>query len=158
MMKLSVPRRARGALVVAALMAVVSATAVFGGAGASQRGADPVVLTGADVPPLRGMAPGLLVAFKYDGGWQQVPVQVDERAYIDLGKVYGGAAVGVPVLTYTDAGTFTGADADTNIDDNDEIVVMAKDAGGAPPAFSEPAGVVANSGVQVSVADPLPGG
>jgi len=156
--------RARGALVVAAVVALVAGGAVFGLGGVGERAgaaggstlgrpADPVVLTGADVPPLRGMAPGLLVAFRYDGGWQQVPVQVDERAYIDLGKVYGGAAVGVPVLSYTDAGTFTGADADPNIDDNDEIVVMAKDAGGAPPAFSEPAGVVANSGVQVSVAD-----
>ena len=49
------------------------------------RPADPVVLTGADVPGLTGIAPGDLVAFRYDSGWQQIPVQVDERAMKDFG-------------------------------------------------------------------------
>src|SRR5437773_9315768 len=48
------------------------------------RPADPVVLTGGDVPSLRGIATNLLVAFKYSGGWQQIPVQLDERANVDL--------------------------------------------------------------------------
>ena len=43
------------------------------------RPADPVVLTGSDVPSLVGIAPGDLVAFRYESGWQQIPVQVDER-------------------------------------------------------------------------------
>ena len=34
---------------------------------------------------------------------------------------------------------------------------MAKDAGGVPPSFSEPAGVIANTGVEVEISDPLNG-
>lgn len=143
--------------VVFALAGSPGGSAFAGPTSTLNRPADPVVLTGADVPSLRGIAPNLLVAFKYSGGWQQIPVQVDERATVDLGKVYGQAPVNVSVLSYTDAGTFTGPDSDPNIDDNDEIVVMAKDAGGTPPAFSEPVGIVANTGVRLTVTDPLTG-
>src|SRR5438132_11410381 len=41
---------------------------------------DPVVLQGSNVPSLNGIAPNLLVAFRYTDGWVQIPVQVDERA------------------------------------------------------------------------------
>jgi hypothetical protein len=161
-------RRADLAAVTAALCAIAvgavfgfwrspADSALAGPTSTLNRPADPVVLTGGDVPSLRGIAPNLLVAFRYNAGWQQIPVQVDERGNVDLGKVYGSTPVGLSVLTYTDAGTFTGADADPNLDDNDEIVVMAKDAGGTPPSFSEPAGVIANSGVQVTVTDSLTG-
>lgn len=117
---------------------------------------DPVVLTGADLPALEGLAPGDLVAFKYDtGAWVQVPVQVDERAIKDIGTIYNAAPNGVKSLVYTDTGTFTGADSDPTIDPNDEIAFMAKDAGGVDPSFSEPSGVVAHTGVQVTVVDPI---
>ena len=126
------------------------------GSSTLNRAEDPVVLTGADVPAVLGLAPGDLVAFKYAGGvWTQVPVQVDERAMKDMGAIYNSAPTGVMSLVYTDTGTFTGADNDPKIDPNDEIAFMAKDAGGNPPAFSEPAGVITHSGVEVTVTDPL---
>ena len=40
------------------------------------READPVVLTGADTPRLAGIAPGDVVAFRWNGAWDQVPVQL----------------------------------------------------------------------------------
>jgi hypothetical protein len=121
------------------------------------RGADPVVLTGADVPGLNGIAPTDLVAFRYTTDWQQIPVQVDERAVVDLGTVYNSTPAGVKVLSYTDPRTFTGADPNATLDQDDEIALMAKDSGGKAPALSAPAGnvVVPNSGVEVTITDPL---
>jgi hypothetical protein len=87
---------------------------------------------------------------------------VDERDVKTFGAVYNNLLPGsyntVSTLQYVDAGTFTGADSDATLDTNDEIVFMANDAGGAPPSFSQPAGIVANSGVQITIADPLAGG
>jgi hypothetical protein len=136
------------------------------------RPSDPVVLTGVDVPWLSGLDPDDLVAFRYDGGWQQIPVQVDERTVRDFADVYnvgggsgedrGDAAgqaypkpTGVTEFFYADSGTFTGPDADATLDGDDEIAFMAKDAGGEPPSFSEPSGVVTGSGVKVSITDSL---
>jgi hypothetical protein len=123
------------------------------------RPADPVVLTGADVPSLQGLAPGDIVAFRYNGGWQQIPVQVDQRFVQNFSTVYNGllgfANVNVSELVYADPGTFTGPDPNPTLDTDDEIVFMAKDAGGTPASFSEPGGVVADTGVQVAVTDPL---
>lgn len=157
---------ARGSVVrLIAIAAAAAAVASLGGGGAPgveadaasslNRPQDPVVLTGAAAPSFLGSAPGDIVAFRYTGVWQQVPVQVDERAVVDLGTVYNQAPIGVAYLTYADAGTYAGADADATLDADDEIVFMAKDAGGAPAAFSEPGGVLAGSGVQVTVTDPL---
>jgi hypothetical protein len=125
------------------------------------RPADPVVLTGADAASLTGIAPGDLVAFRYEGGWYQIPVQVDERAIVNYNDVYDGNTSwggGYTRLSYTDSGTFTGGDTDTTLDDDDEIVFMAKDAGTKPVTFSEPAGVIAESGVEIIISDPLDAG
>ncbi|HEX8161767.1 MAG TPA: hypothetical protein VF538_07850 [Pyrinomonadaceae bacterium] len=132
-------------------------TAFAQAASAPNRAADPVVLTGSDVPGLNGIAPSSLVAFRYTTAWQQIPVQVDERAVVDLGTVYNSTPTGVKVLSYTDPRTFTGADPDATLDQDDEIALMAKDAGGKAPALSVPAGnvVVPNSGVEVAITDPL---
>jgi hypothetical protein len=119
---------------------------------------DPVVLTGADVPALNGIAPNLLVAFQHNGStWVQIPVQVDERDIKDFRTIYnnGIVAAGATSLQYTDANTWTGADSNPDIDSDDEIVFMAKDAGGQAPSFSEPASVVAGTGLEVLVTDPL---
>ena len=37
---------------------------------------------------LLGIAPGDLVAFRWDGAWEQIPVQVDEREVMDLNRPY----------------------------------------------------------------------
>lgn len=153
------------------LLAIVSSFAparrhaLAAGGSTLTRVEDPVVLTGADVPSLNGIAPGDLVAFRYDAAWVQIPVQVDERDMKTFGAVYNGSVPGYPAgysavstLQYTDTGTFTGPDSDPTLDSNDEIVFMAKDAGGLPPSSAAPAGVIANSGVKVTVTDPLAAG
>jgi hypothetical protein len=119
------------------------------------------VLTGAEMPSLLGVVPGDVVAFRWDGGWTQVPLQVDERAMIDFTNVYAGLSEyggGIVVLDYADAGTHTGADPDPSLDADDEVVFMGRDLGLAAPGGPEPAGVVAGSGVQVLVSDPVDGG
>lgn len=123
---------------------------------------DPVVLTGADVPWLQGFDPGDIVAFKYDGGWQQIPVQVDERDVKDFADIYnydepwGPPSVrGITELVYVDSETYTGPDSEPTLDDDDEIVFMAKDADGTSSSSSEPLGVILGSGVQIRITDPL---
>lgn len=128
---------------------------------------DPVVLFGAQVPRLVGTAPQRLVAFRFVyGTWQQVPVQVDERAVLDLNKPKNGAPVGKSALFYTDPDTWTGADPDATLDSDDEIVFMANRAFGQARSIDddqrnvhytldEPDGVVAGSGVEVKISDPL---
>jgi hypothetical protein len=104
------------------------------------------------------------VGFRFENGaWKQIPVQVDERALLDIVTPYGplAAAAGNPpspsnpkVLFYCDAATHTGADPDPAFDNDDELVFMAKDAGnlagGAPPA-----NVVNGSGRRITITDPL---
>jgi hypothetical protein len=136
------------------LAAAASLAALLGGC-VAERPADPVVLTGADAPRLRGLTPGDVVAFRwYPDRWQQVPVQVDERAVVDLAKPKNAAPVGHTFLTYTDAGTFTGPDPNAAVDANDEIALMGIDTGNRAPAGSVPAGVVAGTGTEVRVVDP----
>lgn len=126
------------------------------------RPADPVVLTGADVPSLAGIDPGSLVAFRYADGWQQIPVQVDERDTKYFEDIYqnsqpwpGVIITGVSELVYVDAGTFTGPDSDPTLDSNDEIVFMAKDTGGPALSLSEPPGAIPGTGVELRITDPL---
>jgi len=110
-----------------------------------------------------------VVAFRFTDAWEQIPVQVDERDLVEYGQVYGAYAgdlnptamsygVGVFEEFYSDGGTFTGPDSDPFLDADDEIVFMAGDAGARPADFSEPAGVVPGSGVEVRIEDPLDGG
>jgi hypothetical protein len=53
------------------------------------RDRDSVVLTGSQLSVLVGLAPSSVVAFRYQGGWQQIPVQIDERDTVTLDQVYG---------------------------------------------------------------------
>ena len=139
----------------ATLCLAVAAGALLTGC-AAERPEDPVVLTGAGAPRLVGAAPSDVVAFRWlSGSWSQVPVQVDERALVDLGKVYDGAANGLTQLTYTDPGTFTGPDPDPKVDADDEIAFMGFDGGATAPASAAPTGVVAGSGEEVRIADGL---
>ena len=143
------PRPVRlSALVLAGLAALALSGCV------AQRPEDPVVLTGDQVPRLIGADPGAVVAFRWlNDAWHQVPVQVDERAVVDLGTVYNSAPVGITQLTYTDPGTFTGPDPNPKVDGDDEIAFMGIDAGVRAPAGSRPPGVVAGSGHEVQITD-----
>jgi hypothetical protein len=61
----------------------------------AERPADPVVLSGASLPRLQGAAPAKVLAFRFvNGAWAQLPVQVDERAVVDLAKPKNAAPVG----------------------------------------------------------------
>ncbi|MFA6240944.1 MAG: hypothetical protein WC655_08450 [Candidatus Hydrogenedentales bacterium] len=140
------------ALVVSATLATVCSSAAL------NRPADQVVLTGADVTSLLGIAPGEIVAFRFSGTWEQVPVQVDERDSMTFDRIYNGSSYfggGIIGEFYTDADTFAGADSNPNLDANDELVFMARDSGGKPSTYSEPAGVLSGSGVQLTISDPL---
>jgi hypothetical protein len=124
-------------------------------------------MTGAQLPALQGSVPGRVVGFRFVyGTWQQIPVQVDERAVLDLSKPKNGTPTGKTALFYTDPNTWTGADPDPNFDANDELVFMVKDAFGKARSINddsnnvhytldEPAHVVHGSGVEVQVDDPL---
>jgi hypothetical protein len=130
------------------------------------READPVVLTGAEVPGLGTVAATDIVGFaRRDGAWVQVPIQVDERVVIDLCEVYGkssGRWTASPacktdqVLTspvYADPETYTGADPDPLFDLDDEVVWMARDAGDRVVTWADPPSVVIGSGVEVELMD-----
>ena len=56
-------------------------------------------------------------------------------------------------LFYADAGTFTGADPDPLLDLDDEVVFMARDGGDRVGTWSDPAGVVPGSGVELELRD-----
>jgi hypothetical protein len=122
-----------------------------------RRPADPVVLTGDDLPAVPGVLPGEVVAFSRSGNaWRQVPVQVDQRHVVNLGVVHNQPPEAASnSLVYSDPGTLTGPDPTPTIDRDDEIVFMASDAGGrAAEGTSAPAGVLRDSGFEVAVTDP----
>ena len=114
-----------------------------------------MVITGGG--PLNGAAPGDVVAFAWNGSWRQVPVQVDERAPIDLGRVYNDPPNGVVLTQYTDPGTFAGADPVPALDGDDEIALMARDSSERAPAGGPP-GTDARSRVDFEVTDPAAAG
>ena len=127
---------------------------------------DPVVMLGAQIPGLSEVSAGDVVAFAREGGaWVQIPVQVDERAIQDFCEIYGKSSgqwtnspacktdLVITGLFYTDTTTFMGADPEPTLDDDDELVFMARDAGDRAGVWSEPAGVVAGSGVELELAD-----
>ncbi|MEZ5243473.1 MAG: hypothetical protein R2707_00130 [Acidimicrobiales bacterium] len=133
----------------------------------------PVVLTGADLGVVGlGLVPDRALAFRWDGttgDWVQIPVQVDERVVADFGTVpanntvagvpgtiYGsGTNSGVTALVYADADTWVGADPDATIDADDEIVVLARDAGPeAPSGAPDPAGTAFGLGKELALVDP----
>ena len=131
-----------------------------GGSGLWYRASTPVVLTGSQVPTFATKNPGSIVAFRWNSeqrGWEQVPVQVDERHTEFLTKLRNGSGTtGPTTLAYSDPAANAGPDPTTTLDADDEIAFMAKDTGGeAPRKAAAPAGVVATSGIRVAVTDPL---
>jgi hypothetical protein len=120
---------------------------------------------------LLGIAPQKLVAFHWDGAWEQIPVQVDEREVMDLNRPYTNTRPscsdpcynnppngGAIHPEFTDPDTFVGGDSDPTLDSNDEVALMAFDAGGQTTASAAPAGVDSASAVEVQISDPIDGG
>jgi hypothetical protein len=121
------------------------------------RDSEPVAMTGAQLPTLAGIAPDRIAAFRYESGtgWHAIPVQVDERALVDLGLIYDSSPVGLAPLVYTDAGMFTGADPDTGFDSDDQLVFMARDAGVPSAASAAPSGTIEAGSLELVITDPL---
>lgn len=160
-----------------ALVAAMAATMTLGTAGTVpasaqtpgstlNRPADPVVLTGARVTELVGTAPNRIVGFAATGnGWQQIPVQVDERKDTNVSTVYNlpttqtfyGSSINVPLNVYADPNTFTGADTNAAFDNDDELAFMARDAGGPRGSLGNPGGTTGNP-VEVRIEDPITNG
>ncbi len=152
----------RGLVIAAAAACIASATIAGSavGLGVPGRSPDPVVLRGSQVRGLIGSEPTALVAFTRGIGWRQVPVQVDERGIVNLRAVRGNTGPSdtvspVQMETYKDAGTHAGGDANPLLDADDEIAIMAMDAGRDAAGIVSPAGVVAGSRTRVKVTDPL---
>jgi len=123
------------------------------------RDRDPVVMTGLELPPFSGVPVDRIAAFRYQAGWVQIPLQIDERDWVDFGTVYDQAPVGIVTLAYTDPTTYSGADSDPLFDGDDELVFMAADAGDRVAyARYAPEELIAGSGIEVAISDPLDGG
>lgn len=132
---------------------------------AQTRDCDPVVVEGSEVSCMLGVMPNDVVAFKYQNNtWQQIPMQIDERQWMDVNTPYGPSNclykstedVEWDILYYTDPNTFIGADvSDPSFDVDDELAFMAKDVGGIAPHSACPAGVFSNTKCQLLVNDPL---
>jgi hypothetical protein len=116
------------------------------------RDLDPVVLTAKGLDRLLGQEPNKIVAFAWNDGWKQIPVQVDERLEMDLGKAsrHGRCVTTV----YADPDTNVGADPNAELDVDDEIAFMAKDAGVKTDA-ADPAGTVKGTRTAVRIVDAL---
>ena len=78
-------------------------------------------MTGLDLPSL-SVPVDRIAAFRYQGGWVQIPAQVDERHLVDYGTVYDYEAgpIGILTLAYADSSTYTGPDPDPLFDDDDD--------------------------------------
>lgn len=148
------------ALVAAALATVASDPA----AGAPlARPSDPVVLTGAQLPMLLNGPRPTVVGFRWTGTeWINIPIQIDERAVVNFGKIYNNPNAqyysSKPALTnalvYTSGNTWTGNDPNPKFDADDELVFMARDAG-VQATGGQPAGTLAGTAVEIHVTDPL---
>lgn len=151
-------RRSRGAfagLVALTVLAAMTTSTSPAGAVAVNRPADPIVLTGANLPSLASAKPVQLVGFAATAtAWRQIPIQIDERAVLNFGRVYHGATNNVNVLGYTSNKTWAGKDPTKTFDANDELAFMARDAGVLSSLATRPAGTAAG-GVQVKIVDPL---
>jgi hypothetical protein len=152
----STPRNALLCLILCLLFLQIASPSIA--ASPLDRDSDPVIITGIDLSNFIGIQPDAIVGFRYESGWIQVPVQVDERTIIDFGAVYNEPPIGITTWTYSDTSTFVGADSDPAFDMDDELVFMAKDTGTRiSPIPSEPNGVIADSGYEVDVYDPIGG-
>jgi hypothetical protein len=125
--------------------------------GQIDRSSKPVVITAGDIGCVLGKAPGDLVGFSYDNSaWVQQPIQIDERALLDIATPYNaGVLVGNEILFYTDTSTFTGGDPDPGIDEDDELVFMYRDTGEDAGGAADPAGVIPGSRCEVVLYDSL---
>lgn len=121
----------------------------------------PVILTGSQLPAFAGVDEGSLAAFRYtSGSWFRFPLQVDGVYDVDtcqeadppLPPVPAGADPQVSCIEKRI--DFSGGHDAAGLDADDEVVFLAKEAGGKAPDNSHPAGVDIATRYEVSLADP----
>lgn len=104
--------KACAAMLVGGALTFAAAGPAVADTGIPNRAADPVVLTANQTPRLIGADPDDVVAFTWDGGWVQVPVQVDERKRADYRVIRqrSMSSAQFTEMVYADPDTWTGAD------------------------------------------------
>ena len=126
-------------------LVVVAASSVYS-ANPSLNRPDPVILSGKQLPEIKGAEVGKIRVYAYRGaGWEPIPFQVDEK--VGKGRREEASFV-IPPET----------DPDTSFDDNDELVMLARDFGTQAPAediSSKKLGQKITA--QISSANPLTG-
>jgi hypothetical protein len=147
------------------ILGVALPAASTAGAALNDRAGDPVVFSGKDVPRLVGAPPSKIVAFAWRGRWKQIPMQIDERKTVSVRDLYPTPApryVRAPDTTfelevYADGKTRTGADPKRWLDVNDEIALMAQDAGWRVRSgrVAAPRGTVSARATMMAVKDRL---
>ncbi len=128
--------------------------------GLALRSHEPIVLRGDALPALLGLSPGDIVAYRFDAeGYVAIPVQVDQRHLVDLKILRDGrGAIGDEVLAYADPENNAGEDPDATFDADDELALMAKDAGErADDDAPLPRGVASSPRVELTLDDPITG-
>ena len=153
--------------IVLSAVSLLTTMFAYGQSSTLKRSKDPVVISGASLSSFSSLNPADIVGFKYvQGVWTQIPIQVDERAWLDIVTPYGPIAsiTGSPLSSanpkiyfYCDATTYTGADPTPTFDNDDELVFMVKDAGGQFTGTTYPVGVVTGTKEQITITDPLGG-
>lgn len=141
------------------------------------RTTDPVVLDGSALPKLLGSDPMHIVGFAWDGSaWHQIPVQVDQRDYVNPGQIYHLPTSSYPVLYgtttpykilvytppntlsagYASSATYTPPDSDPTFDSNDQLSFLAADTGQqVNSSIADPAAVDGTTREEVKATDPL---
>ncbi|MCA9734302.1 MAG: hypothetical protein H6696_03935 [Deferribacteres bacterium] len=124
---------------------------------------EPVVLTGAQLPDIIGSAIEEIAGFRYSKAqntWTQIPVQVDERKYMDLSVPPGKRkhlAAEYVYVGYTGGvlGAQLARDTDPRFDDDDELVFMLEDGGDKAPTGSSPPAATGNRRLEIAISDPV---
>jgi hypothetical protein len=116
-----------------------------------------VIAKGENVSCYLGVDPADMVGFRMENNnWEQIPIQIDERAILDAAVPYNSPQpIGAELLLYTDPNTFTGADPNPEFDENDELVFMFSDAGSKDPGLVNPPGTIPGSKCEVAICDPV---
>jgi hypothetical protein len=166
-------RRAGAMVLVVAVVALTALTSCTKYGAPLNRPEEGVVMTGAGLSRLLGAVPSHVVGFAWDGNaWHQVPVQVDERDFVNPGQILhrpaaswaklpGGAPFTTlvytppPTLTagYQSWTTYTPPDSDATFDGNDEVSFLANDTGKRATGVAYPTSVDAASVEEVQVTD-----
>ncbi len=155
------------------VLSVSHNTASLGATKTLDRIYEPVVATAGDMQVLDfyGEPVSGFKAFRYDAatfGWEEVPVQVDQRHYRNFGSLIectngfpecactNPPTCGVCEYTYVWDGE-TDPDDGTVLDANDEIVFLAKDTGDEAPSNDAPGGMMTVPRYRLQVGHPESG-